>query len=270
MKNIENIIKKEFQNRAITPNKNAWKILNAQLEVTNAKKENKKRKFLAYAAIFIGLLFSVIIFLNNNASLEQPTIVDANSTNNKIPKTIQEKDKKTKRDFLVKKQHTEQVKIVKNISIKKAKTKIVKKHILNNQIINNTNNIAITKENKSKIDKKPKVKNSNNTFRIVNNSNTIATNQTIDDKKPNQNTNPKENNKVIKKKLFSTDADIDLLLNNALIASHKTKTVEKVNIQSTYLQYSLENEIHTPISNKILNTLNAGVDTVEKYITSNN
>ncbi len=262
--NIENKIKKEFKNREIKPSNNAWEVLNAQLEVTTTKKENKKLKFLAYAAVFIGLLFGLIAFINGNkTTVDKPVVVDRDNkietpnNNNQITNKSQNSTKKvieTKNEIVATKEPVK----VKNIKkqIKNSKKKVIFNVQKNSQVASND----IIKEEKQEIISKQNIfKNSQKQITKTELSNI------------NSNANNESNNKpkTVKKKLFSSDEDIDLLLATAL-KSDTNKTIKNIKIQTAYLQYSVESEINTPIGNKILKTLKAGVDTVEEYITSNN
>ena len=269
MDNIENKIKQEFQNREIKPSKSAWEVLNAQLEVSTTKKENKKLRFLAYAAVFIGLLFGLTLFLNGNKKTSNtPVIVKENTIpkiekskfndNNKteqIPNTVQENTK-----IVIVKTEVKSVKV-------KSKTKSVKQQFQQKFVQSEDNNVVASQTKPNETIVNSVVVNTSNNALLANNTN--PNKQTPNPKQQTPNTKQQTPNPKPKKKLFSTDADIDLLLATAL---NKTanNSVREVKIQSSHLQYAVESEINIPIGNKILKTLRAGVDTVEEYITSNN
>lgn len=262
--NIENKIKKEFQDREIKPSKSAWEVLNAQLEVTSTKKENKKLKFLAYAAVFIGLLFGLLIFLNGNKVINnKPVIVDVNEdVMIEIPtdrnQTIDESQKidtkiiEKKNEVVAIQKFKKAKKIDKQI--RSPKKKVIPRVQHNIKVANND----IKSEEIRKINEKDNISDQTQITKVeLANINSNVINET------------NNKSKKVKKKLFSSDEDIDLLLANAL-KSDTNKTIKEIKIQTAYLQYSVESEINTPIGNKILKTLKAGVDTVEEYITSNN
>jgi hypothetical protein len=258
---LENKIKKEFQTKEIQPSNNAWDVLSAQLDVKSTKKENKKLKILAYAAVFIGLLFGLITFLNNNSSkLNQPIIVAIDSV--KV-KNIKNKQFNIKENLI----RIENSKIV-EVIVKNPRIKS-KKQIKNNKF--HVGIVNVSKEKKIILDDKNTNAQSHNNELIAINNNKIKNIAKQKKTQISENQRNLRETKIIskKKKLFSSDADIDLMLANAL-NKNKKNTIQEVNIQSTYLQYAVENEINTPIGNKILKTLKAGVDTVEEYITSNN
>ncbi len=254
---LENKIKQEFQNREIKPSNNSWEVLNAQLEVASTKKENKKWRFWAYAVIFIGLLFSLVVFLNiNKVNDNQYIIVDIDPI--KINKPINIKEN------LIKEKDSKIVKVI----IKKPVIQSKKQKTNNKPYIEIAN---VSKKEKVVLgDKKINIQNRINELITINNKpSKIIKKQNKTQISENQRNLRETKTTNQKKKLFSTDADIDLMLANALNKNRKNR-IQKVNIQSTYLQYVVENEINTPIGNKILKTLKAGVDTVEEYITSNN
>lgn len=254
--NIENNIKKEFQNREITPSNNSWEVLNAKLEVTTSKKENKKWKFLTYAAIFIGLLFSIVtIFNSNNTEINKSTIVTIDSIKVKNPI----KEQLNIKENLIKKEDSKIVKVIVKKPLIKSKKQITK----NKSYIDIV--YVLKKEKVVLDDKNTNIQNRNNELIAINNNPIKEEQRKIQISENQQET--KINNQ--KKKLFSTDNDIDLMLANAL-SNKQSQKIKYVNIQNTYLQYHVENEVNTPIGNKILKTLKAGVDTVEEYISSNN
>lgn len=266
--NIEQKIKKEFQQRTIKPSSNAWEVLNAQLEV---KTKNKTHRFLAYAAVFIGLLFGfVYLFNTNNTTNNQPIMVDVKNDENKneIPEKSNKIITNVKKELL--NDLNKDTKIIESKKEEVAKNESIK-------TINKYIKVAInTSESRNKksdndVNAKLNLKTDNNQFIIVDSSKlkniSIEKNKT---KSENESIENKTNKlKKRRKLLLSTDDDINKLLASAIERNPKTK-VENVQLYSDALKFAVESDMKQPLSKKIYKTLVTGVHTVEGFMDNNN
>ncbi len=250
--NIENNIKKAFRNRKIQPSSNAWKVLEAKLDTSETKKKSMFFKYLAYASIFIGLLLSLYVFINPSKTKKE--LITKEKPELKL-KTIKPKieivSTSTKKETTIsQKNNSKQV-------ITKTPKNTVKKDALSTKNSEKTIQIVFKKPKKvvEKENKLP-IMDKQNPISIIDNNKEIVV---------------KPINKKIKKKLFTSDAELDQLLISAinLEKSKKNTTKPIINIKNEQLLYSLENEINKPIKTKLLDKLLKGAQTVETYLSRN-
>lgn len=263
--NIAQKIKKEFQQRTIKPSSNAWEVLNAQLKVKSTK--NKKQWFLAYAAVFIGLLFGFIYLFNtNNTTNNQPIIVDVENDKNK--NEVQKKSTKIITNVKKDLQHdlNKETKIIEQKKEEIAKNESIKKY---KKIATNTSKIK-NKKTDNNTNTKLTLQTDKDQFVIVDSNKlkniSIEKNKSIENKPIENKTNKL---KKRRKLLLSTDDDINKLLASAIERNPKTK-VENIQLHSDALKFAVESDIKQPLRKKIYKTLVTGVHTVEGFMDNNN
>jgi hypothetical protein len=270
--NIENKIKQEFQNRTIEPSKNAWEKLESKMTIQKVKKEKNRYRFLAYAAIFIGLLFGLLLFLKNgnikNNNIENPIVIDNNNT------------EQVKKDEEILKNNVEQ-----NESIVDKEEVIVKNNLNNKPNVirkkiqkviheNFISKDAVAQVTKNKSDKEKEIKIDSKIIGTEYTSNKIDIVQSVVNQNNSDSTKKNNTNKIVVKKvtkiiIVTTDNDINSLLASAMNEVKQENDYELM-VNSNSLQYAVESELNKPLTNKIFKTLKAGVDTVEAIIVSNN
>jgi len=270
---IENKIKKEFQNRTIEPSKIAWEKLESKMTIQKVKKEKNRYRYLAYAAIFIGLLFGLLLFLKNensiNNNIENPIVIDSNSKEKQIINDEELlKNNIEQNESIVKK---EEVIVKNNLNnkpnvIRKKIQQVINENFISKEAVAQTTKNKSYKGNDIKIPPKIIVaENVNNQIDIaqsaVNQNNIENYKKNIADKIV-----PK---KATKAKIVTTDNDINNLLVSAMNEIKQENGFELI-VNSNSLQYAVESELNKPLTNKIFKTLKAGVDTVEAIIVSNN
>lgn len=258
MNNIEQKIKKEFQQREIQPSIASWDKLVTKLEDNKSKKKHRLVYFIRIAAVFIGLLIMGTYFFNKKNSAKEfvntNKIIVKNDTQTKFNEHKKthinnEKDsvttqiktdtevqivKSTKNDGSI---YNKSVLITHNNSIQNIGQSSNQKRVLNTD--------RIIKQNKS-----------SNYDKEVNNAE-VAVLLTTNQKKHN----PNSVEKVIHKKtvMNSSDDDIDRML--ALALENKNKKEFHIHIEDKQLQYAAEQTINTSLKYKIFNTIKSGVDT---------
>ncbi len=258
--NIENNIKKAFRNREIQPSTNAWKVLEAKLNTAETKQKSMFFKYLAYASIFIGLLLGLYVYINPfKTKKTQKELITK-----EIPK-LKFKNLQPKSEIVIASTKKETTTLQKNnkqivIKTKKKKPKItLKKDDFSKKNSEKTTQIVFKKLKKvvKKENKIPIMKKQNSIY-IIDNNNKIVVKHIDKDTK-------------IKKKLFTSDAELNQLLISAinLEKSKKNTTKPSLNIKNEQLLYSLENEINKPIKTKLLDKLLKGAKTVDTYLSRN-
>lgn len=238
--NLENNIKKHFHNREITPNPALWNLLEAKLETQKEQTNKNKYKWLAYASIFIGILFALAVFFNSDKKVKQENFI---TQEKEVP--VIEKPVKHQEIPLLKNQ---------NENFAQNKSKVVRKQkasIKPNWIAQKTTRI----KEKTSID--------------------LDASDTEKPIRVKQNNYAKQNEKEalkLPKRRIKTLSDEDL---NALLATRLTKinqkdtASKKIRIKTNQVLYSLENEMNTSLKNKIIKTLVAGAQAVDNHISNN-
>lgn len=263
--NIENKIKETFQNREIQPSTNAWEKLESKLIIKETKKEKNKFRFIAYAAIFIGLLFGLLFFLKNedvkNQNIENPVVIDDKKPDTQIEKNIE------LNETIINKE-----KVIVQNDLQKIKKQTTKKtpHLKKNNLINQPvlNEITQNKSNKKISEESLEIEKINlehvsEQIVVQKNEDKIAKDIIVEkiDNKPIKN--------KLRDKITTNDDEIESLLAAAMNTTTKEKKY-KLTVNSNSLQYSVESELNKPLTNKIFKTLKIGVDTMEAIIVSNN
>ena len=252
--NINKDIKKEFRNREIQPSSSAWSKLETKLVVTESTKEKNKYRFIAYAAVFIGLLFSLVFFLQQKEIVNnQDLITNKKMTPSIIPlkKSIQEeiKEELKNRQELVKTKPNKESNSVQIAQKEPKKINTTKKKVTKQVII------PVKGQKVQAIDNS-----------IVENA-IVSIDVKMLKKQEKKITKPKTKRKL----LFSSDEDIDALLANAVDNKMNTDyTSKQIAIQKEYLLYTLENENNKKFGKKLLDKVKNGVHAVESYVSHNN
>lgn len=236
--NFKKSIKKHFHNREIQPNPALWSVLESKLEVHQTKKKNKLLRFLAYASIFIGLLFAIALFFKGSK-------------------------KNTKEDYITKQP------VKTKIEVPNTKKKVVNKTIIPKNVI--------AKQEKKKVNRrKPIVTKTKRSVRPVLMAENVPLTEknsklpTINSDKEKIQHNIAKNTIVKKKKVSISDTDLDALLASSLTKLNEKDTVNsQISIKSKPILYAIENETNTPLKHKIIKTLMAGAQAVENHISNN-
>ncbi len=263
--NIENNIKNAFRNREIQPSANAWKVLEAQLDTAETIRKSIFFKYLAYASIFVGLFLGLYVFINPSKTkktqkelitketpklkfenLEPKTEITAISTKKEVLTPQKNKNSKTPKT------------IHQKIAVKKKKNVLknaVKKDGFSQKNTANLRPILLSKVKK-----------------VVDNDNALPV-------KGKEIAIPKTNSiskgiiatNAVKKKVFTSDAELNQLLISAVNLEMAKKDTAKpsLKIKNNQLLYSLENEINKPIKTRLLDKLLKGTRTVNTYLSRN-
>jgi len=256
--NIEQKIKKEFRNREITPSTNSWEILNAKLETNTLVKKNKKLIYFSYAAVFIGLLFGLLFFINNTN--------DINLTNDK--ETI----------IAVKKENLNKIDVI--IDNSKKEVKEVAAHQIKKSPESNKTSYASTLKKKKKVEKniaiaKVKEQQHNNTkeeiaYLPVKNTAELQVALNVANTDVLKAINNKVKPNVTPIKMASTDADIEAMLAKEM-ATYSQDLSRGFTVEEEDLMLNVANPVEEfHFRNRIKQILIAGVDTVEEFVTNNN
>jgi len=257
MNNIEEKIKKEFQQREIQPSIIAWDKLADRLDQSESKKKNKLVFMLKIAAVFIGLLVVVSFFINQNKEVKaidkiKNTLVHSeikkkyNTPNSDVLEANNDKTTETNQAIVAASKQKQSLKKnestrkITNISQINLSNKEFQKQIVqSNKKLNSTSK----KENHFEVNREEKV-------------NDIAINKNKTYKLSNQ--------APIKKiKMNSSDDDIDLLLANALKNNEKVQF--EIEVKDKQLQYAAEKTLKTSLKYKVYQTIKSGVNSVIVY-----
>jgi hypothetical protein len=272
--NIEKKIQDEFSKREIQPSKSAWEILQLQLDAKVIQKKKNHFKYLSYAAIFVGLLFGLLFFLNgndsNNPQKNIPEIVDVKKNKEKESNKTLEKNKidLPQEDQIVKTNKAE----IKN-STNNSKNQQIQKTTKYNEVLANNETKTSQNEiiNTKSSDKKIALISENDQSVAVNSDNKKSSDTEIKQEENTFNTEKIASVQAKKRRklMLSTDSDIDQLLASALKNNTKTK-IENVQLQSDALQFAAESDMKQSLSKKVYKTLVTGVHTVDEYLNNNN
>ena len=142
---FEEHLKDKLQGREINPSKNAWSKIASGLDSEPKKNKNKKPVYYAIAACLIGLLIASVWFFNTPTSLDmQPQVVDGDKVdvNKEAPSAIKKDSFKNNVETNTAVVATEEVKE----SDKKDEIKEEAEKILNVNLLNSNEDVAITKQ----------------------------------------------------------------------------------------------------------------------------
>lgn len=254
--NVENKIKEEFRNREIQPSVSAWIRLESKMAVVETTKEKNKFRFIAYAAVFVGLLVSVVFFLKQNKTSDKGNLVTKTSKNKKTEEISVKKNKEKENSEI--KQENALVKRTQKYLIKKERP--IQIAINKSKKVTTTNN-KVVKQNTIPV-KVKQVKNIENGM-----AEKIITHNTL---KNSPIKNQLKTQKPKRKLMISTDEDINKLLASAVSKKMKIKTNREVAIQQEYVLYKIEKENHKKFRNKLLDKIKNGVHAVKSYVANNN
>ena len=230
--NIEELIRKDFHKREITPSEKALEHLNTKLDALQTKSKRKKRiRFLGYAASIIGLIFILQFVLQNgevSETLEEvSTAIDSKDT---IAIPIIE-------DGIAVKQFEEVYK--NNVAKESLKTTKVRKKIE-----------MSPQEDSMQEPDKGKVAEVKTSIVQSNYKNTALYGDTISIKKV-------------------TDAELDALLAEASLTLVR-EGGDSIVVNSKSMLYEIEVEINKPLPEKVYLTLKTGATTLKELVKSNN
>ncbi len=260
--NIEQKIKKHFEQREIKPSYNAWNALATKLDLEAKKEKKNKFHFLWYAAILVGLFFAVGYFIPNSSkplkNNTKPIIVDRNKDKITPNKTIIKPAKEAKKQEVIVQNETPRIKKIK---------KQTSKHTKNTQLAQTSSK----KESNSihLFNQASKVKNTETVAiantQIENNKKMQPT--MIENKIKTRLITSKETSKIknTKKKLSTSDSDIDNLLAMAMNIGKKERNYS-IDVNHKKLQHKVEENLN---KSNILRVLKTGVDTVEALVSNN-
>ncbi len=230
--NIEELIRKDFHKREITPSENALEHLNAKLDAQQVKPKRKKLiKFLGYVASIVGLIFILQLVLQEG---EVP------KTQEEVNTAIGSKDTTTIpviEDVVVVKQFEEAYK--NNVEKESIKTTKVRKKIE-----------ASFQEDSMQDAVKGKVAEVKTSIVQSNHKNTALYGDTITVKE-------------------ATDAELDALLAEASLTLVREKG-DSIVVNSKSMLYEIEVEINKPLPEKVYLTLKTGATTLKELVKTNN
>ena len=238
--NMEHNLKKEFHNREILPSENAWNTLSSRLEIAALQKKRNTYKYLAYAAVMMGVFLGIFSLINKTNTQSHTTPIVIDKENKKVKTTKQyeiealQKTGANNTIVIQEKKPTNSVSIAHpNSEQKKNLASIVKKKVE-----------RIAQDNKL----------------------TINTTQSTLDERTNQSITKSDTQK--KKKMLSSDEDIEALLAEALEQTPPNHTKE-ISIELNSLENSTGIKLKKPLKRRIIETIKTGVDTVETLLVSN-
>ncbi len=260
--NIENNIKKAFRNREIQPSANAWKVLEAQLDTAETKRKSIFFKYLAYASIFIGLLLGLYVFINPSKTKK----IQKELITKEIPK-LKWKNLQPKTEITTISTKKEALTPQKNTNFKRPKTTHQKIAVKKKKMV---------LKNAVKKDGFPQKNTANLTPILLSKAKKVVDNGNILPVKKKEITIPKTNlisqgiiaTNTVKKKVFTSDAELDKMLVRAISKEMSKKDTFKrtLNIKNNQVLYSLENEINKPIKTKLVDKLRIGKQTIKTYL----
>jgi hypothetical protein len=198
---------------------------------------------LAYASIFIGMLFALALFFKESKTAKKENYI----TKEKNIPVIKETEKQKTPEILPKlPKTTNTVAVMKKKTSDRPKNKVKK-----NSIQLNKNRIAQQVLAKKTLVKLPK---------------TTSEKEKI----PTQNL-AKNESKTIKKHIKPlSDKELNTMLASTLRTMNKQDTtVKKIRINTNQVLYVLENESNTTIKNKIIKTLIAGAQAIDNHLKNN-
>ncbi len=276
--NIEKKIKKEFKDRTISPDAKSWDLLNAKLDLESVKGRNKKLVFLTYAAVFIGLLFGLLLFINNYKSVpttNRNLIVIKNSE----VKTIESNEFKFVENTIKvvdapNEKKPYKINIVK--TVKKRKTisnsiqksvKRMKRTVSKNQIAKFTKSIDETIS--VYVNKNTNFNQTTNAETLANENEVVLSNGNVNDK-ASYNTLAHKVTIKTTTKMQSTNDDIEAMLAKELLSYVKKPALAFTISEDDLLKNNTETKREFQLRDQIKQILIAGVDTVDEFVTNNN
>ena len=265
MNNIENKIKKEFQQREIQPSKQSWENLAYMLDSTKEKKSKKGIIFFKYAAVFIGLLVVASFFFNTDSEIDKKLnknteLVDINNVKIENDKKEIVSNSNENVDAKIK------INLIKDENYLQEKSSVINKNKIYKLKKNSYNNESLAiKEEVNKIKSTIKTEVNLNNYNSIVNNNVVVKKISI----PNDEKLIKIKNQ--KKLMNSSDDDIENMLALALNGKNDNAN-NSININNDSLQLAIENSLYKNRNTKykIYKVIKAGVDTVESIIVSNN
>ncbi|MEE9349691.1 MAG: hypothetical protein V3U80_06555 [Flavobacteriaceae bacterium] len=276
--NIEKKIKKEFKDRTISPDAKSWDLLNAKLDLESVKGRNKKLVFLTYAAVFIGLLFGLLLFINNYKSVpttNRNLIVIKNSE----VKTIESNEFKFVENTIKvvdapNEKKPNKINIIK--TVKKRKTipnsiqksvKRMKRTVSKNQIAKFTKSIDETIS--VYVNKNTNFNQTTNAETLANENEVVLSNGNVNDK-ASYNTLAHKVTIKTTTKMQSTNDDIEAMLAKELLSYVKKPALAFTISEDDLLKNNTETKREFQLRDQIKQILIAGVDTVDEFVTNNN
>lgn len=256
MNNIEDKIKKEFQQREIQPSIAAWDNLSKKLDSVEESKSKKEFIFFKIAAVLIGLLVALTFYLGQSKKtglIELNEMVNSNKTERIIPK--------------VRNETILEAEIVKATEPIKTSNKVVSIKVNNSSKVNDksSNKLSSITGNTITLTSNVNVKKNH----ISKENHPLQEIELVADLKKIK--NKEKSSKIIKKQkklMNSSDADIDNML--ASVMDDRIGKKHELVIVNSELTYAAERELDSESKYRILKVIKTGVDSVESLVTNNN